>query len=98
VTWPIILRPEARAEFDQAYDWYEGERPGLGERFAARVQEVLDRIASNPKSHGAVFRDVRKAVVTQFPYSVFYREERSCVRVLAIFHARRDPKIWQARA
>ncbi len=31
---PIIFRPEARAEFDEAYDWYEGQHAGLGEKFA----------------------------------------------------------------
>jgi plasmid stabilization system protein ParE len=95
---PIILQPEARVEFDEAYDWYEAQRAGLGDRFVARVQEVFDRISANPKIHRIVFQDVRKGVVIQFPYCVFYREETSCVRVLAVFHARRDPKIWQARA
>ncbi len=34
VSFTIIFRPEARAEFDEAYDWYEGRRVGLGEAFA----------------------------------------------------------------
>ncbi len=25
----VVLRPEARAEFDDAFDWYERQRPGL---------------------------------------------------------------------
>ena len=27
---PVVRRPEARAEFDNAFDWYEQQRPGLG--------------------------------------------------------------------
>lgn len=27
---PVVLRPEARAEFDDAFDWYEQQRPGQG--------------------------------------------------------------------
>ena len=38
---PVILDPEAQAEFDEGYDFYEGRRSGLGERFGA-VQVVLD--------------------------------------------------------
>jgi plasmid stabilization system protein ParE len=60
VNLPIILRPEARAEFDEAYDWYESQRAGLGEAFADQVQLVLDRIAAMPRTHAAVFGDVRK--------------------------------------
>ncbi len=98
VSLAVILRPEARAEFDDAYDWYEGQRAGLGEALAVRVQLVLDRIAVMPRMHAAVFGDVRKAVVTRFLYCVFYLEEATCVRVLAVFHTSRDPRIWQGRA
>jgi plasmid stabilization system protein ParE len=46
----------------------------------------------------ARFGDVRKAVVNGFPYCLYYREEPSQVRVLAVFHTSRDPSIWQSRA
>lgn len=95
---PIIFRPEARAEFDEAYDWYEGQRPGWGEVFAEQVQRVLDRIAAMPQVHAKVFGDIRKAVVARLPFCVYYREEASCVRVLSVFHTSRDPHIWQSRA
>lgn len=70
---PLVLRAEARADFDEAFDWYEAQQPGLGVDFAARVQEVFDRISANPLLHVAVFQDVRKAIVQRFPYCVFYR-------------------------
>jgi plasmid stabilization system protein ParE len=94
---PVILRAEAQVEFDEAFDWYEARRPGLGVDFAERVQEVFDRISANPQIHGTVLQDVRKAVVRQFPYCVYYREEPSQVLVLAVVHSKRDPGIWQSR-
>lgn len=95
---PVVLDPEARAEFDEGYDFYEGRRAGLGEAFADAVQAVLDRIGLNPKLHAAVFGDIRRAVVRGFPYCVYYREEATLVRVLSVFHTSRDPAIWQSRA
>jgi plasmid stabilization system protein ParE len=95
---PVVLTPEAQAEFDDAFDWYENQRPGLGTVFAERVQDALDRISANPQLHATVFKDIRKAVVQRFPYSVYYRAETSRVLVIAVFHGRRDPSIWQARA
>jgi plasmid stabilization system protein ParE len=94
---PIRLLPEARAEFDAATDWYELQRPGLGVDFVARVREVLRRIAANPRLHGVVYQDVRKAVVTRFPYIVLYREEPGEVVVVSVFHTSRDPSVWQSR-
>lgn len=67
---PIRLLPEARIEFDEATDWYEQQRPGLGATFVARVREVFDRIAADPQRHAAVYLDVRKALVPKFPYVV----------------------------
>jgi plasmid stabilization system protein ParE len=94
---PVVLRDEAQAEFDEAFDYYEGQQPGLGVDFAARVQQVFDRISATPQMHAVVFADVRKAVVSRFPYCVFYRAESARVEVIAIFHNRRDPSIWQGR-
>lgn len=95
---PVILDPEARAEFDEGYDDYEGRRAGLGEAFADAVHLVLDQIGSTPQLHRAVFGDIRQAVVHKFPYCIYYREETTQVRVLSVFHTRRDPNIWKSRA
>jgi plasmid stabilization system protein ParE len=94
---PIVFRPEARAEFDEAADWYEQQRAGLGADFIARVQEALDRITANPLLHQVVYQDVRRAVVQRFPFSVYYQVEPGQVVVIAVFHGRRDPAIWQGR-
>ena len=95
---PVVLRPEARAEFDEAVDWYEQQRAGLGADFVAQVQAVLDRISTAPDLYAQVFREVRRAVVRRFPYAILYKVEPQHVVVLAVFHGRRDPKLWQARA
>lgn len=95
---PVVLRYEAQDEFDEAFDYYESARAGLGVDFAARVQQVFDRISANPQLHAVVFADVRKAVVKRFPYCVYYRSHPTHVEVLAVFHSRRDPSIWQGRA
>lgn len=95
---PIVLRDEAQAEFDEAFDFYERQRPGSGVKFAARVQDVFDQIGANPQLHAVVFADIRKAVVARSPYCVFYRAEATRVQVIAIFHTARNPSIWRGRA
>src|SRR5438445_9294954 len=95
---PVVLRDEAQAEFDEAFDYYEQRRAGLGVALVTRVQEVFDRIAVNPLMHAVVFADIRKAVVAKFPYGVYYRAEQARVEVIAVFHSSRNPTIWQGRA
>lgn len=68
----VLLRREARADFDDAFDWYERQRPGLGVDFVTHVQAVFDEIGARPETYADVFPDVRRATVHRFPYSVFY--------------------------
>jgi plasmid stabilization system protein ParE len=95
---PITFRRAARSEFDQAHDWYEEQKTGLGDEFREQVERVLDRIAAMPEIHQVVYKDIRRAVVSRFPYSVFYRVKPDKIVVLAVFHGKRNPAIWQARA
>lgn len=41
---PIVLRDVAQAEFDEAFDSYDAQRPGLGVAFAERVQADLSQM------------------------------------------------------
>ncbi len=95
---PVRLLPEARVEFDEATDWYEQRRSGLGAIFLARVREVFDRVAADPDRHPVVYLNVRRALVPRFPYVVLFREETGEVIVISVFHTSRDPSIWQSRS
>jgi plasmid stabilization system protein ParE len=64
---PVVLRPEARAEFDEAFDWYEERLAGLGVDFVNCVQEAFDRIGQTPELYAKVFQEVRRAPVHRFP-------------------------------
>ncbi|WP_169977700.1 type II toxin-antitoxin system RelE/ParE family toxin [Tautonia rosea] len=94
---PVLFRRPARIEFDEAAHWYDARRPGLGARFTAAVQDVLDSASENPDRHPRVFDEVHEALVHGFPYCVYYRNEADLVLVLAVFHTARDPFVWQSR-
>ncbi|HVS40285.1 MAG TPA: hypothetical protein VMS17_32305 [Gemmataceae bacterium] len=67
---PIVFRRAARAEFDDAPDWYEQRRPGLGAAFTAAVQRILDQISAQADFCAQVYQDVREALVGGCPYCV----------------------------
>jgi len=95
----LLLEPDARAEFDEAHRYYESVRTGLGKKFRIEVGESLNRIRRSPLSRSIVYRpDVRRVLVSKFPYSIFYRVVEKQIRVLAVFHSSRDPAVWQTRA
>lgn len=94
---PVILTTEAEQDMTEGRDWYERQRYGRGDEFVAAVGEVFDRLAANPRMHQVVRKDVRRAVVTGFPWVVFYRALRDRVSVIAVHDARRDPNRWKSR-
>lgn len=95
---PVVFRPEARAEYDEAFDWFEQLRPGAGVAFAEAVQRTLDVIAAHPKMHSTVHQGVRRSPVGGYPYyRVFYRERTDHVEVIAVFHTSRNPADWHGR-
>jgi hypothetical protein len=63
VSPPIVFRRAARAEFDDAADWYDQRQARLGAAFTAAVQLVLDQVAAQPAFYPQVFQDVREALV-----------------------------------
>lgn len=94
----IRLRKAAQAEYDEAADWYESRRRGLGLRFVAAVQRALADIAAQPDRWPEVWSGVREAPVPRWPYCTYYQIGSDHVMVLAIFHVSRDPSVWQSRA
>ena len=70
---PVILRRIAQAEFDDAADWYEGQRAGRGAAFTAAVRRVLVAIGARPEAHPEVYGDVREPLVARYPYAIYYQ-------------------------
>jgi plasmid stabilization system protein ParE len=96
---PVNVRfhPEADREFKDAFNWYDHQRKGLGAEFFLCVDESIERIQNNPQLYPLVYNNIRRAVVRRFPFAVFYEVEESEIRVIGVFHSRRDPDQWKSR-
>jgi len=81
----------------EAQAWYESEAPGLGRQFRAAVDTVVGRMGSNPRQFPVVFKNVRRALLRRFPYSLFFIVEERSLLVIACFHASRNPAQWKRR-
>jgi len=93
----VRFHPQAEGEFRDAIVWYEHQRSGLGSEFFLSIDEAIERILRNPSSFPIVHNTIRRAVVKRFPFAVFFETEKSEIRVLAVFHSRRNPARWRTR-
>ena len=96
---PVIFTSRSRAELIDAQDWYENEAPGLGRRFRAAVDAVVQRMSATPRQFPMIYKNVRRALLRRFPYALmFVIEADETLTVIACFHGSRDPGHWQKRA
>jgi len=94
---PLNIREEARAEFREAVDWHEQRWPGQGAELIAAVELVFDRILANPRRGRVMDDPIRRVLVPDFPYAVFYYPREDAIVVTCVFHTSRDPAVWQGR-
>jgi toxin ParE1/3/4 len=95
----VIVRPAAAADIEQAYEWYESQRPGLGEEFLVALAMTRDQVIEHPEAFPLLHRNTRRALIPRrFPYGLFYRVHDDLVVIVACMHAKRDPRQWQARS
>jgi plasmid stabilization system protein ParE len=94
----LHVEPEAEAELEEAIAWYESRRRGLGLEFARpRGTGRVCGAGADPDLGPEVRGRVRQVVLRRFPYSLYYVLEPDLISILAVFHARRDPRDWHRR-
>ena len=86
----MFLRPDAAEDLIAARNWYDRQKPDLGDRFSARVAAALEQLAVMPELFATQWQDVRACRLRKFPYVVYYRVLVDCVEVLAVLHGSRD--------
>ena len=64
---PVVFRPLARMELDEAMGWYEKQKQGLGVELKEAVDQMLARIAETPGRLRPVRGEVRRALLRRFP-------------------------------
>jgi plasmid stabilization system protein ParE len=93
----LIVAPEAEQDVADAYGWYEGRRPGLGEEFLSCVDACIQAILRAPDMYPAVHESYRRALVRRFPYAIFYEHTGETVTIYSVFHTSRNPDKWRQR-
>jgi plasmid stabilization system protein ParE len=93
-----IFHPIVRRELEEAIDHYNAERQGLGSEFREEVQRVLALLTRFPRLGQPVRGNVRRMMLSRFPYPIYYRLlESDNLRILAVAHNRRRPEYWVGR-
>ena len=93
----LRLTPEAELDLDEAHLWYHRQAAERAAAFLAAVNACLASIQRHPQAFTLVDPTMRRALIRQFPYAVFYEIEPRHIVVYGVFHRARDPRVWRRR-
>jgi toxin ParE1/3/4 len=96
---PIRFHSEAAAEFDDAVDYYDRQRAGLGGEYRTEVEAAFARLRRSPTAY-ARYRgtEARKCLVNRFPYSIYFVEFDTFIWIAAVAHQKRRQGYWMNRS
>jgi plasmid stabilization system protein ParE len=93
----LRLHPDAEREIDEAFAYYERQRPGLGQGFIAAIERGLELIEQAPHAWPVVAGEARWHLTRKFPYGIVYVVRGSDTIVIAVAHLRRRRDYWLYR-
>ena len=95
--YAIAAEPAVDADVEAAFDWYEGEEPGLGFEFLEELRAAYNRILDHPFGYRDLRSGIRRALTRRFPYAVYFSIEGETIVIVAVLSTARDPAEWQRR-
>jgi plasmid stabilization system protein ParE len=93
----FTLTVESQRDLDEATEWYELQKSGLGRRFAEDILVSINSILAFPNAWPKVARDSRCRAANSFPYLIVYRQIDDMIYITAIVHMKRHPSTWRSR-
>ena len=87
----------AEEEMTEAAIFYEDQAHGLGSEFLDDVQSSIDRLRDNPMIGHALTGELRRSLLSRFPYSLIYVIKPDDLLIIAVAHQRRRPGYWRER-
>ena len=97
MSYQLRIRCTAEADIQEAYEYYEECRHGLGQDFILCLEASLDKIIKNPNHYPIIHRNIHRILVKRFPFGIFFIVKENTIVVLAVMHGSRSPRRWKVR-
>jgi len=92
MSYSLVLQSEAIIDIQEAYDWYELQKKGLGLEFLGELELGQNKICKHPEYYYSVTDIFRRLKINRFPYVIVYEIEGDTVIVIAVRHTKKKPK------
>ena len=93
----LEFHPEAELELIESALYYDTQVPGLGERFESEIRYATDLLLDQPEIGTLVDPNLRKFILTRFPFTLYCSVTADVLRIEAVAHQNRRPGYWKSR-
>lgn len=93
----IIFHPDIEHEVKASYEWYQNQAVGLGDDYLNELEIAYNAIAELPDTWPKFQNNLRRFLLSKFPFSVIYQFNQEAVFVVAVMHNSRKPGYWRER-
>ena len=91
--YQLIFREEIRLEIASAYNWYQIQRPGLGDEFLEELENAFTLLESKPKYFGFTNKTQRRIILKKFPYKIIYEIFDNQIVIFTVRHSKQKGKL-----
>jgi plasmid stabilization system protein ParE len=85
--------PSALKQIDDAIDYIGQQSPDGAVHVAKRLNDIINMLSAQPMAGPPTSRgNIRRFVVTPYPYCIYYRLTKTDLVIIGIRHTSRRPK------
>jgi len=99
LTYDIRFTEEAEREFELIVDYYyRNSSAETTTKVYSKIYNLILEISRSPKSYPVEKYNFRRALVSVFPYKIYFVENdgKNEILIYAIAHVRREPFYWMS--
>lgn len=78
-------------EIEDAKEFYNLQKPTLGDTFKNDVKKTIENIKNFPNLYPNITNELKRTVLHRFPYSIFYAITNDTILILSVAHQHRKP-------
>ncbi len=95
MSYIVQFHPLTQKDYYDAYEWYEEQQKGLGERFIKAVRTKIEEITAHPEVFGKRSnQSFREAQVDFFPFLIVFKasKQKQVIYISSIHHTKKHPR------
>ena len=93
----VIILPFAELDIKESVNFYKEKNQRTALEFIESLNIAFNLIMDNPKTFPIVKTNIRKYIMKKFPFCIYFIDKNDKIYILAVFHTKRNPSIWEER-